>query len=235
MTIGVCALYSLIDNCFVRENPVPQRFAWTERLIGLLTNIQAPETDPGPTWAIEISLGEGSKARSITLNLEPLLTASDFELSKHEPLSFARANINRPPVAPPTSLPELESDWLWLFRETLYATDRTPKLSELPEVILRIKALYFQRADTFRRLREQVANFEAVEANLAKSPGRTRIPDDVKLLVWTRDGGACVQCGSRTELQFDHIIAYARGGSDDPANLQILCRPCNLSKSDRLV
>jgi hypothetical protein len=33
---------------------------------------------------------------------------------------------------------------------------------------------------------------------------RDVIPDDVKQLVWLRDGGRCRHCGAQTELQFDH-------------------------------
>ena len=60
---------------------------------------------------------------------------------------------------------------------------------------------------------------------------RDIIPDDIKQLVWMRDGGQCVRCGSQAELQFDHVIPVAMGGSSNPENLQILCGPCNRRKS----
>ena len=64
---------------------------------------------------------------------------------------------------------------------------------------------------------------------------RHRIPDDVKMLVWTRDGGACARCGTNAELQYDHIVPIAAGGSNEPANLQILCGPCNRLKGASIV
>jgi RHS repeat-associated protein len=66
-----------------------------------------------------------------------------------------------------------------------------------------------------------------------------------------RHGGAnvCENCGSavvpgqksqkgvsppRNERQRDHIIPKSQGGNGDPSNGQVLCRGCNLEKSDRL-
>ena len=45
-----------------------------------------------------------------------------------------------------------------------------------------------------------------------QSPRRGSIPDDLRLLVWTRDKGRYQKCGSTTELQFDHIIPVSLGG-----------------------
>jgi hypothetical protein len=62
-------------------------------------------------------------------------------------------------------------------------------------------------------------------------PGTSRqVPEDVKLLVWTRDQGRCRACGSMTELQYDHIIPWSMGGGSTPENVQVLCGPCNRRK-----
>lgn len=56
------------------------------------------------------------------------------------------------------------------------------------------------------------------------------IPTSVKIEVWKRDKGRCVKCGS-TNLHFDHIIPYSKGGSSLVAeNVQILCARHNLQK-----
>jgi len=61
------------------------------------------------------------------------------------------------------------------------------------------------------------------------------IPDDVKVEVWQRDRGVCVRCGAQDDLQFDHIIPFSKGGSNSAANIQLLCRKCNLAKGAELV
>ena len=43
-------------------------------------------------------------------------------------------------------------------------------------------------------------------------------------------GRSCGQCGSQHHLQIDHIWPVSRGGTNDPDNLQVLCRSCNASK-----
>jgi hypothetical protein len=61
------------------------------------------------------------------------------------------------------------------------------------------------------------------------------IPSAVKVEVWKRDKGCCVQCGCKENLHFDHIIPYSRGGSSkDAANIQILCGRHNLEKKDNI-
>ncbi|MEX1014830.1 MAG: HNH endonuclease signature motif containing protein [Candidatus Paceibacterota bacterium] len=62
-----------------------------------------------------------------------------------------------------------------------------------------------------------------------------RIPTAVKRIVWERDKGQCIECGSDQDLHFDHIIPWSKGGSSTyPKNVQILCSKHNLSKSDKI-
>lgn len=57
------------------------------------------------------------------------------------------------------------------------------------------------------------------------------ISQSVKDTVWNRDGGKCVQCGSKEKLEFDHIIPHSKGGSNTYRNIQLLCENCNRRKS----
>jgi HNH endonuclease len=65
------------------------------------------------------------------------------------------------------------------------------------------------------------------------NPSR-HIPREVRLRVWQAYGGKCAECSNTEYLEYDHIIPHAKGGSNDERNVQILCRKCNLAKSDKI-
>jgi len=48
----------------------------------------------------------------------------------------------------------------------------------------------------------------------------------------------CVYCGRKApevELELEHIIPRAKGGTDDTENLVVACKDCNSGKSDKLI
>jgi hypothetical protein len=68
-------------------------------------------------------------------------------------------------------------------------------------------------------------------------PERTRrepVPRELRRAVFERDGGRCVECGARFDLQYDHVIPLALGGSSTLENLQVLCAGCNARKGAAL-
>lgn len=69
---------------------------------------------------------------------------------------------------------------------------------------------------------------------LQDDPKRFGIPAEVRREVWRRDGGKCVQCGSRENLEYDHIIPVSKGGSNTVRNIELLCETCNRAKSDSI-
>lgn len=70
---------------------------------------------------------------------------------------------------------------------------------------------------------------------------RTTIPKWVKKAVYYRDKGRCVICttdlsGVINKLEpqnFDHIVPLDLFGVNDPTNVQLLCKKCNLEKLNR--
>jgi hypothetical protein len=80
---------------------------------------------------------------------------------------------------------------------------------------------------------EAVEGEEDLSKPVPMVPERRRIiPSRVKLEVWRRDEGRCVECGAEDELHFDHVIPFSRGGTSITAeNVQLLCARHNLGKS----
>lgn len=60
------------------------------------------------------------------------------------------------------------------------------------------------------------------------------ISQNIKQAVWLRDAGQCVECEATEYLEFDHIIPFSKGGANSESNIQLLCRKCNLKKSDKI-
>lgn len=61
------------------------------------------------------------------------------------------------------------------------------------------------------------------------------IPFSVKMRVVRRDNHTCQECGAHLrddEVEFDHIIPVAKGGSSEEHNIRLTCFGCNRSKSD---
>jgi len=62
---------------------------------------------------------------------------------------------------------------------------------------------------------------------------RTAISKAVRRQLLEAAGNRCAKCGSTENPVVDHILPVVRGGSNDPSNLQILCRICNADKGIR--
>ena len=75
---------------------------------------------------------------------------------------------------------------------------------------------------------------QLVESINKKETRSRRISQKVKDEVWNRDGGKCVECDSKENLEFDHIIPHSKGGANTYRNIQLLCEPCNRSKSAKI-
>lgn len=112
--------------------------------------------------------------------------------------------------------------------------------AELADTVSFIKA--FRDSMSLPEVNSQPAEPQApVPVDVSRMPAvkeqparREAIPRAVQREVWQRDGGRCVECGTREKLCFDHIVPFSRGGSNTVRNLQLLCERCNLSKGNRI-
>jgi len=58
--------------------------------------------------------------------------------------------------------------------------------------------------------------------------------DDIER-IFVEQNGLCTGCGKdiRKTFEIEHIVPLSRGGSNFPANIQLMCRPCNASKATK--
>ncbi len=66
--------------------------------------------------------------------------------------------------------------------------------------------------------------------NDIKPTKRKHIPKAIREAVFKRDNYCCVKCGSTKNLEVDHKVSLANGGTNEMANLQTLCQDCNRRK-----
>jgi hypothetical protein len=187
-------------------------------LMGVLTCLEPPD-DPIPesAWTVELLVEYESETRRIRIDLAPTLRKSD---PLDSPLLLGE-NVGGGPLI--------------YFRDRLFAPERPPRNhSDWEEVVLRVKKAVYDEESEISSLRSAVSDLEAAIRFQKSDAKRVPIPEHVKLLVWARDGGSCVYCGSKQSLHFDHIIPISKGGDNSSANVQILCQACNLKKSDKI-
>lgn len=63
---------------------------------------------------------------------------------------------------------------------------------------------------------------------------RIKLSYRARFTILERDGFRCRYCGrgpEATELEVDHVLPVAAGGTNDPSNLVAACKACNRGKS----
>jgi 5-methylcytosine-specific restriction endonuclease McrA len=116
---------------------------------------------------------------------------------------------------------------LWFYKNCKFDPQSIEDVSD-EEISLLIMDVFDAERRHFEHLK---ARFDGIKNGTHRRPP---IPESIRIHVWQRDGGQCIQCGSREKLEYDHIIPISKGGSSTARNLQLLCEPCNRSKSDRI-
>jgi 5-methylcytosine-specific restriction endonuclease McrA len=131
------------------------------------------------------------------------------------------------------ALPLLFLGWPWLVG----AGGAAAWVMEGVWLCIAVPAFAVHKARRARRLAGQV------RVPPAGPRPRVPIPPEVKAFVWVRDGGRCRSCRLSDSdsmalhgehLQYDHVIPWARGGTNAKENVQLLCGPENRAKGASL-
>ena len=82
-----------------------------------------------------------------------------------------------------------------------------------------------------------IITLSLVRKGARPKPGeRATWPSGLRERLKKEQGGLCVYCRGKFQLNpshIDHVVPVNQGGSNERENLQLLCAPCNLRKSDR--
>lgn len=115
----------------------------------------------------------------------------------------------------------------WSFGGHYFGTQETLSADDVVALAMEVenrKRLRLEKAHALRAMREQ----------LDHKTKRDPIPSEIRVSIWQRDGGRCAECGDKENLEFDHVIPLAMGGSNTERNLQLLCASCNRRKGATL-
>jgi 5-methylcytosine-specific restriction endonuclease McrA len=137
----------------------------------------------------------------------------------------AFAELERRQREQPVGLIEAAGRRWWWYRDCFYWEDDGLTSHD-------VMALVVERERRKQRKLERA--HAAMHRELNGGPRREPIPRDVRLAVWRRDRGRCVECASDFELQYDHVIPFSMGGATSVENLQLLCAGCNRAKGAAL-
>ncbi len=153
-----------------------------------------------------------------------------FDHSKETPVKIAGVRVRGIGRQNHSTTDVKESDHLnwWMFREKVYFTRENDLAAD------DVKALALEDENKKRLQLEKAHALMAMRMQLDSRAKRQPIPQQVKIVVWQRDQGRCVECGSSSGMEYDHIIPLCMGGSNTARNLQLLCSTCNRRKGGSL-
>ena len=118
-------------------------------------------------------------------------------------------------------------DDVWLYQDAIFGFNGNYGHAEQ-------KLLILEYVDKERRKFERLKNKFSAEKSEELRYERVRIPEEVRIAVWRRDQGRCARCGSRENLEYDHIVPVSKGGGHTERNIELLCEDCNRAKGNQI-
>ena len=149
-----------------------------------------------------------------------------FWLTNQEPVTYPKGQYKSMKAAQSTTPVPVFRDGqrtLWWYQESFYWESENLDSDSVALLIWDRERRLNSRLSRLRKMRDSIEELPASR--------RERIPEDVRLFVWERDGGRCQRCGASENLQFDHIVPASKGGGNEANNIELLCAACNQLKS----
>ena len=86
-----------------------------------------------------------------------------------------------------------------------------------------------------RQTLKGTASAELTDETITRTVRRPTFSTSFRLSLFLKRKGTCAACTQKIEAgkawDIDHILPLALGGTNEPHNLQILCRPCHRAKT----
>ena len=116
--------------------------------------------------------------------------------------------------------------------------------NESVEIISKVRSLRLKNfeiaGEALYICRQQLKNYIRWEEYNSKKAVKRRkangftSKENVRKWVFTTHGEKCLKCGSKEDVQLDHIVPIHKGGENKLSNLQPLCKSCNVSKGIKI-
>jgi 5-methylcytosine-specific restriction endonuclease McrA len=175
---------------------------------------------------------------STATELAPAQAAGSFIPARtHVPVSIATQYPHVAPLAPcrygvQFTLDQAGHDLLRQVQDLL--GHEVPR-GDLAEVFVRALKAYATLLE-----KKKHAATENPRAPRRQKPGSRHVSAHVKRVVWERDKGQCThvsesghRCEARSNLEYDHVLEYARGGEATLSNIRLRCRAHNRLGAER--
>jgi HNH endonuclease len=155
--------------------------------------------------------------------LRPIDDPSPSEPTRLEPLSLVRNDKLFEDLT--------KGIYYYIFKGRVWRVQNCVGIP-INELGLHVKHAMYSYEKSLSKIEREVRAFENNER--VPNARRERIPDNIRLFVWQRDGGKCVLCGKQERLEYDHLIPVAEGGGNTERNIQLLCETCNREKGKKI-
>lgn len=208
------------QGCGVEKSQTPCCHTLVQRALQLICESML---SPVTGW-VTFQPGYGRRKGRATFNFGSFYFQTDLGNAEFQELEEMQRRI-------PVPVGTRDGHRYWSYRGMFY---REAEGLTADEVHALIVAAEIEHQERKNRLIEHAKAIAAQGPHQDSTPQRGHISVEIRNYVFQRDGGQCVTCGSKVELQFDHIIPVKLGGSSGPENLQVLCGPCNRRKGASL-